>query len=75
LDPELSQAEQDTYYAETALIAERLGARDVPRSRQQIADYLDNIRGQLLCDDRSREVLRLLLNVPAPNRLVKPFGA
>ncbi|GFM53703.1 histidine kinase [Pseudomonas cichorii] len=75
LDPGLSLAEQDAYYAETALIAERLGARDVPRSRQQIADYLEGIRGQLLCDDRSREVMRLLLNEPAPNRLVKPFGA
>ncbi|NVL47867.1 DUF2236 domain-containing protein, partial [Pseudomonas syringae pv. actinidiae] len=72
-NPALSLADQDLYYAETALIAERLGARNVPRSRQAIADYLADIRGQLVCDERSREVLRLLLDAPAPNWLAKPF--
>jgi uncharacterized protein (DUF2236 family) len=28
----------------------------------------------LLCDERSREVLRLLLNAPSPSRLAKPIG-
>ncbi|RMU57024.1 hypothetical protein ALP29_200132 [Pseudomonas syringae pv. avii] len=46
----------------------------MPRSRQAIADYLADIRGQLVCDERSREVLRLLLDAPAPNWLAKPFG-
>lgn len=73
-NPHLSLADQDRYYDEIALVAERLGARDVPRSRQAIADYLVRIRPQLLCDARSREVLRLLLNAPAPSRLAKPFG-
>ncbi|RMQ68377.1 hypothetical protein ALQ00_00803, partial [Pseudomonas syringae pv. tomato] len=73
-NPALSLADQDLYYAETALIAERLGAGNVPRSRQAIADYLADIRGQLVCDERSREVLRLLLDAPAPNWLAKPFG-
>jgi uncharacterized protein (DUF2236 family) len=66
--------DQDRYYGEIARVAERLGARDVPRSRKEIADYLERIRPQLLCDQRSREVLRLLLNAPAPSRLAKPFG-
>jgi len=74
LNPGLSLEDQDLYYAETALIAERLGAREVPQSRLAIADYLTNIRTQLLCDERSREVLRLLLDAPAPNWLAKPFG-
>ena len=74
-NPNLSPADQDRYYAEIALVAERLGARDVPRSRQQIADYLERIRPQLLCDERSREVLRLLLDAPSPSRMAKPFGA
>jgi uncharacterized protein (DUF2236 family) len=43
-----------------------LGARDVPKSRQAVADYLQRMRPQLLCDERSREVLRLLLDAPAP---------
>lgn len=74
-NPDLSPADQDRYYAEIALIAEQLGARDVPRSRQAVAAYLQRLRPQLLCDERSREVLRLLLAAPAPSRLAKPFGA
>ena len=73
-NPHLAPSDQDRYYAEIALIAERLGAREVPRSRQEIADYLERMRPQLLCDERSREVLRLLLHAPAPSRLAKPFG-
>lgn len=74
-NPHLSGADQDQYYSEVATIAERLGARDVPRSRQAISDYLEQMRPQLICDERSQEVLRLLLNAPAPSRLAKPFGA
>ncbi|EPJ78205.1 MAG: oxygenase MpaB family protein [Pseudomonas sp.] len=75
LNPNLSLADQDKYYNETALIAERLGARNVPRSSQEIADYLAAIRPQLLCDERSREVLRLLLAAPAPSWMAKPMGS
>lgn len=75
LNPELSLADQDKYYDETAMIAERLGARNVPRSAQAVAEYLKQIRPQLLCDERSREVLRILLNAPAPSLLAKPMGA
>ncbi|MGY1450003.1 oxygenase MpaB family protein [Pseudomonas chlororaphis] len=74
-NPHLSPADQDRYYGEVALIAERLGATDVPRSRRAVADYLARMRPQLLCDERSREVLRLLLAAPAPSRLAKPFGS
>jgi uncharacterized protein (DUF2236 family) len=74
-NPQLSGADQDRYYREIALVAERLGARNVPKSRQEIADYLEGIRPQLVCDERSREVIRLLLAAPAPSRLAKPFGA
>ncbi|WP_053269948.1 oxygenase MpaB family protein [Pseudomonas chlororaphis] len=74
-NPQLSSADQDRYYGEVALIAERLGASDVPRSRRAVAAYLAGMRPQLLCDERSREVLRLLLAAPAPSRLAKPFGS
>ncbi|NBA96489.1 oxygenase MpaB family protein [Pseudomonas sp. R5(2019)] len=73
-NPHLSAAEQDRYYDEIALVAERLGARNVPRSRQAIADYLQRMRPALVCDHRSREVIRVLLDAPAPSRLTKPFG-
>lgn len=75
LNPALSGNDQDRYYTEVALIAESLGARDVPRSRQQIADYLQMVRPQLQCDERSREILRVLFNAPAPSALTRPFGA
>ncbi|MDD1977750.1 oxygenase MpaB family protein [Pseudomonas tussilaginis] len=74
-DPNLSLAEQDAYYAEIALIAERLGARNVPSSRQQIADYLQAMRPQLHCDQRSHEVVQVLLYAPAPSRLAQPVGS
>ncbi len=74
LNPQMSGADQDRYYAEIALVAERLGARGVPRNRVQMDNYLQRMRGQLLCDERSREILRILLAAPAPSRLAAPVG-
>ncbi|SYX88407.1 Histidine kinase [Pseudomonas reidholzensis] len=73
-NPQLSRADQDAYYNEIALIAERLGARNVPRSCQQIEDYLQAMRPQLQCDARSLEVVAILLEAPAPSRLAEPVG-
>jgi uncharacterized protein (DUF2236 family) len=73
-NPHLPRAEQDAYYNEIALIAERLGARDVPRSCQQVEDYLQRMRAQLHCDTRSHEVIQILLDAPAPSRLAQPVG-
>jgi uncharacterized protein (DUF2236 family) len=75
LNPSLSGDDQDRYYAEVAVIAESLGACEVPRSRQQIAAYLQGIRPQLRCDERSQEVMRVLFSAPAPSALARPFGA
>ncbi|TDF80478.1 oxygenase MpaB family protein [Pseudomonas sp. H9] len=74
-NPNLPLAEQDAYYAEIALIAERLGALDVPRSRQQVSDYLEAMRPTLQCDERSHEVVQVLLDAPAPSRLAKPVAS
>ena len=74
VNPQLPTAEQDRYYQEVALIAHRLGARDVPQSRQAVADYLQRMQAQLLCDERTREVVRLLYAAPMPSILAKPFG-
>lgn len=71
-NPQLSEADQDRYYAEIALIAERLGATQVPRSRAEVAAYLAAVRPELLCDARSLEILRILLNAPAPSALAAP---
>ena len=71
-NPQLSEADQDRYYAEIALIAERLGATQVPRSRAEVAAYLAAVRPELLCDERSLEILRILLNAPAPSAFAAP---
>ncbi|MBM7063120.1 DUF2236 domain-containing protein [Pseudomonas sp. UL073] len=73
-NPDLSAAAQDRYYAEIALVAERLGARDVPRSAQEVADYLERMRPYLRCDERTREVVRVLLAAPAPSAFAKLYG-
>ncbi|NBB13198.1 oxygenase MpaB family protein [Pseudomonas sp. SLFW] len=74
LNPDLPLDAQDCYYAETALVAERLGARDIPRSAAEIDAYLHRMRPQLVCDDRAREVFSVLQNAPAPSRMAKPMG-
>ncbi len=72
-NPSFPAARQDQYFAEIARIAEALGARDVPRSRTQIADYLEAMRAQLQCDERTRQTLQLVLNAPAPNAVAQPW--
>ncbi|MBI6896240.1 DUF2236 domain-containing protein [Pseudomonas putida] len=73
-NPRLPRREQDAYYNEIALIAERLGARDVPRSCAEVDDYLRRMRPQLQCDARSLEVVDILLKAPAPSRMAEPVG-
>jgi len=60
-DPAFPDAEQDRYLGEYALVAEKLGARDVPRTREQVTAYLAAVRPQLRADHRTREVARALL--------------
>lgn len=73
-DPDLSLEDQDRYFDEVALIAESLGAVKVPRTRLQIDDYLDAMRPQLSFDDRTAEVLQLLLKAPAPSCMTRPVS-
>jgi uncharacterized protein (DUF2236 family) len=61
-DPRLSAADQDRYFAETATVAERLGATEIPRSRAEVRRYLQAVRPQLAYDARTREVTRALLS-------------
>lgn len=73
-DPAFPAAEQDRYFAETAVVAVRLGATDVPRSRREIADYLRAVRPGLRCDARTAEVTATLLSSSAPSPALRPFG-
>ncbi|WP_263144684.1 oxygenase MpaB family protein [Pseudomonas sp. RIT-PI-AD] len=73
-NPYLSGPDQDRYYAEVARVAERLGARNVPRTRAQVEAYLVAMRPHLLGDQRSQEILRILFDAPAPSALAVPVG-
>ncbi|MBT9433377.1 DUF2236 domain-containing protein [Candidatus Sodalis endolongispinus] len=73
-NPRLSGAEQDDYYRQAMKVACALCARNVPASRAAVEAYLQAMRPHLLCDDRTREVTRLLLNAPMPSRLAQPAG-
>ncbi|WP_432698037.1 oxygenase MpaB family protein [Marinobacterium sp. YM272] len=73
-DPTLSIEKQDRYFDEVALIAEALGAENVPRTRRDIDAYIEAMRPQLCFNERTAEVLQLLLTAPAPNLVTKPMG-
>ncbi|WP_152048098.1 oxygenase MpaB family protein [Aureimonas psammosilenae] len=72
-DPALPVAEQDRYFREYALVAQRLGALDVPQSRAEVEAYLQSMRPALRYDERTRQVAHALLSQPAPNALLGPF--
>jgi uncharacterized protein (DUF2236 family) len=74
VNPALSVAAQDQYFAETARIAEMLGAVDVPRSRAGIDAYLLAMQPALVAGERTREVVSVLMNAPAPSPAMRPAG-
>lgn len=70
----VTPSRQAQYFIESASIAERLGAVNVPKTPQAVADYLDNMRPQLRCDERTQEVARVLMTTRLPGRLTQPAG-
>ncbi|ATY32722.1 oxygenase MpaB family protein [Sphingomonas psychrotolerans] len=74
-EPGMSLRDQDRYFAEFARIAEALGADTIPRSRAGADALIDAMRRELVADERTREVARLVLSQPAPNLAMKPFQA
>lgn len=50
----------DRYFAETAVVAERLGAADVPRSAAEVKAYQRRVRPELGPSDDSRDLLEFL---------------
>ena len=63
----LSPAEADTYVAQSALVAGRLGALDLPTTVAELADALTGYRPELEATPQAREAARfLLLDPPLP---------
>jgi len=72
-NPALGVAQQNQYLDEIALIAEQLGARNVPRNLRDMAAYMEDMRPQLRCDERTLKTLELVMTAPAPNALAVPW--
>lgn len=60
-EPDMSSDDQDRYFADVAIVAERLGAGDVPTTRAETLRTIDAMRPQLRSDHRTREVAALVL--------------
>ncbi len=71
-EPGMSHADRDRYYADTAVIARRLGAEDVPETARGVEACLRGFRHELKADGRTREVVRALLDQPAPHVAAEP---
>lgn len=72
-EPAMPIADQDRYFAETARIAHRLGAQNIPETRAGIEALIQDMRGDLMVDDRTSEVARFLLKQKAPNLAAAPI--
>jgi uncharacterized protein (DUF2236 family) len=68
-EPRMSLADQDRYFVEMARIGAALGADPVPQSRAEARALIQAMRPDLLCDARTREVSRLVLTQPQPNKV------
>lgn len=74
VEPAMSRADQDAYFAEFALIARRLGADPVPESLAAARALLETYRPELAVDARTRATATLILNgregAPSPAHAV-----
>lgn len=68
-------AEQDRYIAEVAIVAERLGATDVPRTRAALDAYLRRMRPHLRYDARTAAVAAALLRQRPATPAMAPMQA
>jgi uncharacterized protein (DUF2236 family) len=75
VDPDLPPEAQDRYYGETAEIAWRLGAPDVPQNRAAVAAYLEVTRPRLRYDHRTAAVAAALASQRAPSAAAAPAMA
>jgi uncharacterized protein (DUF2236 family) len=58
--PPLTPAERDQYFAETATLARRLGAKDVPETSAEVARYLRILRPELRATEAAIEGVQFI---------------
>ncbi len=69
----VTPADRDRYLDETARVAERLGAREVPRSVGALERYFARVRPELAFGAQARETVAFLLAVRAPRPALDPW--
>lgn len=65
----------DRYYAENVVVAERLGATEVPASATAVETYLESVQPELECGPRAREAMAFLCSPWAPDPVTKVVSA
>jgi uncharacterized protein (DUF2236 family) len=75
VEPGMSLADQDRYFAEMARVARALGAAPVPLDRAGARRLLDAYRPQLRTDARTREVRQLVLKATTADLLAMGLQA
>jgi len=65
-EPSMSRADQDSYFAESGVIARMLGADPVPETRAAAERLVHNFLPELSASLRSRQFRDLVLGAPAP---------
>jgi uncharacterized protein (DUF2236 family) len=75
VNPALAPSAQDRYYAETARIAQLLGATEVPCSCREVEAYLSAMQPELAGGPRVQEVVKLLRRAGPDTALMRPAGA
>ena len=54
-------ADLDRYFDENAIVAEKLGGTDIPRSRAEVRAYFRDVRSELVGGGQSKEALAFLM--------------
>jgi len=62
--PPLTEAERDEYVAQAAVVAEKLGVLDPPRTQAELADALAGYRPELRGSRQGREAIHFLIRHP-----------
>ena len=70
----LSRSERDRYWQETAVIAEGLGAMEIPRTCDEASDYLEGMRPQLAVTEATKYLVRLVTRPEIPTTPPLPTG-
>ncbi len=70
----LTDAECDQYVAEMAVVAERLGAENVPKTAAGLAETIEMFRPECELGDQAKDCFKFLLRPPVPLATVGAYG-